>query len=379
VSSADAIVVGGGIVGAACAFALTRTGRRVLVLEAAPRSAGGATAAGMGHIIVADDSEPQFELCRWSRQLWDELAGRLPAAVQRDQCGCLWVAANDPEMQLVRDKAEYYNARGVRAEVLDQQQLREAEPELYEAAIGALRIPDDSIVYPPAAAGWLLAQVVAAGGEVRTAAPVRQTAGGVVELESGERLEADAVVNAAGERAVELLPDAALRGQVRARKGHLAITERDHRITRHQVAELGYFSSANSASVASVAFNVQPRVTGQMLIGSSRQFGATDSSVEPEILSRMLARAMQVLPALEGLRVIRTWTGFRAATPDKLPFIGPMPGHPGLWLATGHEGLGITTSLGTGAMVAALIDGVEPAIDAAPFRIDRDLADWQAA
>ena len=378
-STADAIVVGGGIVEAACAFELARTGRRVQVLEAMPRTAGGATAAGMGHIIVADDSAAQFALCRWSRQLWDELAADLPDAVQRDQCGCLWVAVNDDEMRMVFAKADYYNARGVRAEILDQAQLREAEPGLYHAAVGALRIPDDSIVYPPAAAAWLLSQVVASGGTVRRDAVARSTKAGTVELVSGESLEAEVVVNAAGERALDLLTDTTLRGQVRPRKGHLAITERDHRITRHQVAELGYFSSANSAAAASVAFNVQPRVTGQMLIGSSRQFDAVDSSVEPEILGRMLFRAMEVLPALRDLRVIRTWTGFRAATPDKLPLVGPVPGSPGLWLATGHEGLGITTSMGTGRLIAALVDDQIPDIDPRPYRLDRELAAWSAA
>lgn len=53
------------------------------------------------------------------------------------------------------------------------------------------------------------------------------------------------------------------------------------------------------------------------------------------------------MPDLARLTATRVWTGFRPATPDKLPLIGPMPGHEGLWIAAGHEGLGITTALGT--------------------------------
>jgi glycine/D-amino acid oxidase-like deaminating enzyme len=91
-----------------------------------------------------------------------------------------------------------------------------------------------------------------------------------------------------------------------------------------------------------------------MLLGSSRQFDADDTSVEQPILDRMLLRASEYLPSLGKLSALRTWTGHRAATPDKLPVIGPSATHPRIWLATGHEGLGITTSLATGRLLADL-------------------------
>ena len=65
----DAIVVGAGIVGAACAYELARAGLRVLILEAG-YVGGSTTAAGMGHIVVMDDSEAQFALTSYSRRLW---------------------------------------------------------------------------------------------------------------------------------------------------------------------------------------------------------------------------------------------------------------------------------------------------------------------
>jgi glycine/D-amino acid oxidase-like deaminating enzyme len=74
------------------------------------------------------------------------------------------------------------------------------------------------------------------------------------------------------------------------------------------------------------------------------------------------------LPSLARLSVIRTWTGFRAATADRLPLIGACPGRDRVYLATGHEGLGITTSLGTARLVADLIAGRQPAIDPAPYQ-----------
>jgi glycine/D-amino acid oxidase-like deaminating enzyme len=154
---------------------------------------------------------------------------------------------------------------------------------------------------------------------------------------------------------------------VRPRKGHLVITDRYPGFVRHQIVELGYLKSAHSTSQDSVAFNIQPRQTGQMLIGSSRQFDAADGAVDQPILDRMLKRAIEYLPGLGQLSSIRVWTGQRAATPDKLPLIGPSTVSDRLWLATGHEGLGITTSLGTGRLLADLLLQRPSEIPAAPY------------
>jgi glycine/D-amino acid oxidase-like deaminating enzyme len=137
------------------------------------------------------------------------------------------------------------------------------------------------------------------------------------------------------------------------------------------LVELGYLKSAQSSSADSVAFNVQPRQTGQVLVGSSRQYGAEEKEenkeVDTRILVRMLQRAQEYMPRLAQMSTIRVWTGFRAATPDKLPLIGPSPGDPTLFLATGHEGLGITTSLATARLVVDQIADRKPAIPIEPY------------
>jgi glycine/D-amino acid oxidase-like deaminating enzyme len=130
---------------------------------------------------------------------------------------------------------------------------------------------------------------------------------------------------------------------------------------------LGYLKSAHSLTTDSVAFNVQPRQTGQLLIGSSREYGANDATINHSLLEAMIERARMYLPAIGSLHATRVWTGFRAATPDKLPLIGPWPGDDSLVLATGHEGLGITTSLATGKLVAAALTGDEPGIPPEPY------------
>jgi len=362
-------IVGAGIVGAACARALAREGFAVVVLDDRPIGSG-ATAAGMGHVVAMDDSEAQFALCRYSQTLWDDLAREDPPGLEATRSGTLWVAADDEEWAEVGRKARFYADRGVQAEALDAKALALAEPNLRPGLAGGLRVPGDSVVYPPCAASYLIGQAVRLGAEVRLGAPVVAIGEGRAHLADGSLIEADLVLNAAGTRATRLTPGLA----IRPRKGHLVITDRHPGFVTHQVLELGYLKSAHGSHAASVAFNVQPRSTGQLLIGSSRQYDSEDPAVEPAMLRRMIDRALLYMPGLAGLAAIRAWTGFRAATPDSLPIIGPHPDDPRTYLAAGHEGLGITTALGTAELIADDLAGREPRIPAEPYRPSRFLA-----
>ena len=364
----DAIVVGAGIVGAACAHALARDGLRVLVLDAR-YPAGGSTSAGMGHLVVMDDSPEQLALTALSTALWRELAEALPPVVEYDGCGTIWIAADDSQLDAVRTKHDVYAAHGIASEVLGPRELAALEPNLRPGLAGGLLVRGDGVVYQPRATLWLLEQAREAGAVVRDGCRVDRI--GAHEVRCGdETLRAEVIVNAAGVDAARLTPEL----PVVPRKGHLAITDRYPGFVRHQLVELGYLASAHTMTTESVAFNVQPRSTQQVLIGSSRELVGPDASLNRRVLGAMLARAVEYMPALASLSVIRTWTGFRPATPDKLPLIGPWPATPGLWIAAGHEGLGITTSLGTARLVADLVAGREPPIDAAPFAPARVLS-----
>jgi glycine/D-amino acid oxidase-like deaminating enzyme len=364
----DAVVIGAGIVGAACAEALARAGLNVLVLDES-FAGGGTTAAGMGHLVVMDDSTAQLALTAYSEQLWTALAPELPRNVEYDACGTLWVAEDDEQLEAVRVKQRTYADHGIRAEVLTPAQLADAEPHLRPGLAGALHVPADGVIYPPNAAVALLQRAIANGAELREG--VRVDAVGPREVITGnERIACEHVINATGAHATRLTPGI----PIVPRKGHLVITDRYPGFCRHQLVELGYLASAHTMTTESVAFNVQPRATGQLLIGSSRELVGWDASINRAIVRRMLDRSLDFMPSLALVSAIRTWTGFRPATPDRLPLIGAWEETPGLWIAAGHEGLGITTSLGTGQLLADLIVGREPAIDPAPYAPSRVLA-----
>ena len=357
------IVVGAGIVGAACAEALARDGASVLVLDSRFASAG-VTSAGMGHIVVMDDSPGELALTALGRRLWAELLPDLPEDCEDDPCGTLWIAADEAEMEAVRSKAQALSREGVEAAILSAAELALAEPNLRAGLAGALLVPGDRVLYPPAAARRLLDRAKANGARVREGCAAVAIEARRVRLSDGT-IEAGAVVNAAGPEAARLTPGL----PIEPRKGHLVITDRYPGFCRHQLVELGYLKSAHGSSAPSVAFNAQPRATGQVLLGSSREFVGFDDSVNPALLSAMVRRAAEYMPGIARLSAVRVWTGLRPATPDKLPLIGRWPDgeSAGAWIAAGHEGLGITTAPATGRLLSELLRGVAPSIPAGPF------------
>lgn len=360
--SYDVAMIGAGIVGAACAASLSREGLSVVVIDAGG-VATGTTAAGMGHIVVMDDSDAQFALTQYSQQLWKKLADEMPASCEFEHCGTIWVAADEEEMDEVRRKHQFYKTHGIATRVLDEKALREAEPNLVEGLAGGLLVESDSVVYQLTATRYLIDKAVENGSVLKTGNRVTEIADGKVKLENGDTIVAGKVINAAGAYAAELSPQL----HVQKRKGHLVITERYPNFVSHQLIELGYLKSAHGKEADSVAFNVQPRSTGQILLGSSRQFGADTSDIDNSIVSRMTMRAFEYMPKLRDIAAVRVWTGFRPATPDNLPYIGKIVGQENVYAAAGHEGLGITTSLGTAELLTDEILGRQPAISPEPY------------
>ncbi len=339
---ADVIVIGAGIIGAACAQALARRGLRVLVLDAGLH---GATAAGMGHLLVLDDNPAELALSQYSLQRWREMAPQLPDACAYRSNGTLWLAANAEEMAVAHSKFLNLQAQGVACELVTGHALRQREPELRAGLEGGLLINGDGILYAPATANWMLDTPNIEQRRAR----VSEVEGNRVRLDDGRWLRAEAVVLANGIQATDLCPEL----PIEPKKGHLMITDRYPGLVQHTLVELGYVTSAHNASGPSTACNIQPRPTGQLFIGASRQFGTTDPEVEGWMLAKMLKRAAEYMPGLAQLNGIRAWTGFRAASPDGLPLVGQHPQRNGLWLAVGHEGLGVTTAPGTADLLLA--------------------------
>jgi glycine/D-amino acid oxidase-like deaminating enzyme len=220
------------------------------------------------------------------------------------------------------------------------------------------------VLDPTAAAFFFFDRAIRAGAVLLHGEAIR-AASGTVELSDGSVHTAAHIVIATG-AAMHLAPWVPLI----KRKGQLVLTAPGPTLLHHQVVELGYLKSAHSLQSESIAFNVQPRNSGKVLIGSSRQTGTDDTAVDQPLLVRMIERACSFMPVLSQLSYERAWAGFRAATPDKIPYLGPTD-DPTVLLAVGFEGLGITTAPAAARLLLDHRLGRASSIDRTPFLPER--------
>jgi len=370
----DVVVVGAGIVGAACAYQLARAGARVTVFEAGA-VAGGTSSAGEGNLLVSDKPPgPELALALWSRRLWDELGERLDRdAIELEDKGGLMVAASPEGYERVAALAAGQRAAGVEVTELAGDRLAEYEPRLATGLAGGAYYPQDAQVQPMLAAAHLLRDI-----DLRCGERVREiqvgAAGGVSGVRVGNAvIRTGAVVNATGMAGGELAATVGTRLPVEPRRGFILVTEplqgvREQPPIRHKVYAADYLGGVASDDVGlHSSAVVEGTRAGTVLIGSSRERVGFDAAYPLPVLRLIAAQAIALFPFLARVRVLRAYRGFRPFTPDHLPVIGPDPRVAGLWHAVGHEGAGICLAPATGALIAAQVTGGDPEIDPTPF------------
>jgi glycine/D-amino acid oxidase-like deaminating enzyme len=382
--SADVVVVGAGIIGAACAEALSAAGMQVLVLDRGS-PAGGTTAGGEGNVLLSDKAPgPELDLAVASRRLWPELLDSLRselgdeiAQVEWEPKGGLVIATEEDARGPLAILAEAQRKAGVEAIAVDAATARAMEPHLTERVAAAVHYPEDAQLQPVLAATALLAAVRARGGEVHGGIEVHGLALDKVGAVAGVRVDGGvvpcgAVVNACGPWAGHFSVTAGAPIEVLPRRGMVLVTAPLPQVVGRKVYAADYVAAVASSDVdLQVSAVVESTATGTVLIGSSRQRVGFDESLQVEVLRRLARRAVQLFPVLAGVPVMRAYGGFRPYTPDHLPVIGEDPRFPGLWHASGHEGAGIGLAPATGRLLTDLMCGREPEVDPARFRVDR--------
>ncbi|QIP83646.1 FAD-dependent oxidoreductase [Streptomyces sp. Tu 2975] len=379
-NSPDLIVVGAGVVGAACAYYAARSGLSVTVIDRGP-VAGGTTGAGEGNLLVSDkEPGPELELALVSAQLWRELSDVLPPRIEYETKGGLVVASDDASLKVLRDLAARQERAGVKNQQVAGDRLRDLEPHLSPDLAGGFHYPQDAQVQPALAAAHLL-RAAGGKGSGRVLLRLGEEVTGVLKDAGGEvrgvrtatgEVHAPCVVNAAGTWGGRLAGLAGVDLPVLPRRGFVLVTEPLPRVVRHKVYTADYVADVASGSAAlQTSAVVEGTPAGPVLIGASRERVGFDRTLSVEALRRLAAQATRLFPVLSRVRAIRTYAGFRPYLPDHLPAIGPDPRVPGLLHACGHEGAGIGLAPATGLIVARIVSGGELPMDIAPFRPDR--------
>ena len=392
--AADVVVIGAGVVGAACAYFAARVGLTVIVVDRGS-VAGGTTGAGEGNLLVSDkEPGPELDLALLSARLWRDLAcveADSPAGIKADPGaglserieyepkGGLVVAGTADELARLHELAARQRIHGVEAEPVTAEDLAGYEPELATELAGGVFYPQDAQVQPMLAAAHLLkAARDRYRVELRTRAPViavRQNATGRVHgirLADGTEVAAGVVVNAAGTWSGEVAALAGVDLPIQPRRGWILVTEPLPPMIRHKVYTAGYMADvASDAAALETSAVVEGTRSGPILIGASRERVGFDRTLSLPVVGRLAAQAAQLFPFLAEVTVIRIYTGFRPYCPDHLPVIGADPRVPGLYHACGHEGAGIGLAAATGHLLAQLITGAQVDLELTPFRPER--------
>ncbi len=377
-SVCDVVIIGGGIVGAACAYYAAGAGLDAVVVDRGP-VAGGTTGAGEGNLLLSDKAPgPELELALLSARLWRELSAEpFGRSIEFELKGGLVVAADAAGLDALTALAERQRHDGVEARLVAADELDDLEPHLAPGLAGGVFYPQDAQVQPALAAAQLIAAARRAGAGLRigeTVTGIRRAPDGAVRtvVTSGGEIHTAAVVNAAGVWGGEVAGLAGVTLPVQPRRGFILVTEPLPPLIRHKVYAADYVADVASDSAAlQTSAVVEGTASGPVLIGASRERVGFDRGIRLPVLRRLAEQAIALFPLLARVDAIRTYVGFRPYLPDHLPAVGPDPRVPGLFHACGHEGAGIGLAPATGHLIVRSLLGLPPGIGTAAFRPER--------
>jgi len=362
----DVVVIGAGVIGAACAYELAKRGLGVVVVEQG-RGPQGASVACDGFVFLQSKSPgPSLALAQRSRRLFDGLSEELGAELDFSPTGGLILARTEEEGAFLRDRTETLSAAGVEVQLLPGPAVREMEPHVTRQVVAASHCALDAQVDPLKLVHAYLARGRALGVDVMTQARVTGIdagPGGYRLTCGGRTATARHVVIAAGAWSAEVGALLGLSIPVRPRRGQLVVTEPAPALLSRPVMTADYLmakSAGGAAAQESPGVSIEQTCGGTLLLGSTREFVGFDTRTTRDALGSIVARASAVLPPVAKLAIIRSYAGLRPYCDLGRPIIGPVPGREGLFVATGHEGDGIALAPITGRLVAEWVMGRRP-------------------
>jgi D-amino-acid dehydrogenase len=409
----DVAVIGGGVVGVACAAELARRGAKVTVLER-DRIGHGCSFGNAGWLTpsqslpianpnllfkslkwMLDPESPLYiqpranpsylrwllgmlraardraafergaaalvELCRASVELWEEIARRSAVNFGFERHGLLAVFEKPESLEAAKGSVDLVARSGVRAERWSADEVREREPAIVGKQVGGYFYPDDAHCEPYKAVRALVAEGEAAGVTFLEGAEVFDISedGGPRQLSTTRGVvTADRILLAAGSWSEPLGAMLGLRVPILGAKGYSLLLPR---LSPHPKRSI-YLIERKVA--------VNPHANA-LRISGTLELVKNDFSINQRRVNVILRGAKGMLALGDPPVITELWRGLRPCAPDGMPLIGRARGHGDIWVATGHQMTGLKTAPGTGILLAQLMAGETPRFDPAPFRADR--------
>ncbi len=362
------IVIGGGVIGCLTAWRLQQLGAEPVVLE---RSVLGRESSWAGAGILSPINPWLYpdsftHLVDASLALYpslsQELASESGMSIEWHKSGLMVPLFHDDVVNHESQAVAWSKKFGWQLERLGHAQALEYEPALSSDVRGALLWPEVAQVRNPRLLQAVQKAMQNRGIEIREQAEVvglHEANGAVqgVRLRGGEVVAGDAVLLAAGSWSGELSRAMGFEIPIEPVKGQLVLLKAKPGLLRHIVKhDRAYFV---------------PRADGRILVGASMEKVGFEPGNTEEVVQALLDAMVRIAPGLKEAEIERQWMGFRPGSPDGLPYLGPVEGKPGLWVASGHYRNGVVLAPGTARVMSHWIMGREPELDLQDFRVSR--------
>ncbi len=382
----DAVVVGGGVIGASCAYFLAKAGLKVGLFEKGDIASG--ASGGCDGNIMAQDHQPGYDtnLTMISNKMYKELLKELDWDIEYSEKGSIMVIETENELKFMLDRMKEQLACGLPVRFVDKDELYEQEPLLAPGFLGAIECASDAACMPIHVVIALVRRARSLGAEIHTFEEVKNVKldkkgkiSGIVTAE-GE-ISTPIVVNCCGAWAPFLGKMVGLDIPIKPRRGQLVVVEQAAQVGHRKIFEAHYIFAKFHPELAEgtdsdilkygVAFAFEPTVSGNMLLGTCREFAGYDTRTTLPAIRAIIQRAIHFIPSLKYLHCIRTYAGLRPYTEDHLSIVSQVDEVPGFYIAAGAEGDGIGIAPITGLLMSQIILGQKTTIDTYPLRWSR--------
>lgn len=376
------IVVGGGLIGTSTAYYLSKEGVDVTLVESQDIASGTSGACDKAIMMQSKAPGPVLELALKSAEIYKGLEEELEADLEYREGGGMILFETQSELEAIHSLVARQREAGLDVQLLSRDEARKRQPGLADHILGSTWWDYDAEVNPLLVSFAMARAAQRQGAKLRLGVKVTQllTEGNrITGIEcAGEKLYADQVVVATGVWTPPLLKSLDLDVPIIPRKGQILVSERLPDFVNCNVlggayiaAKMAKKTSTSSDPIESVGLSLGQTRSGTLLIGGSREFAGYDLQTKAEISRAISKAATRVFPALEQVRILRTFAGLRPFTPDGKPILGPVEGWEGLFLAAGHEGDGVALSPITGKLLAQIVCGADLGMDIRPFLLSR--------